>query len=365
MSQINIPLKGLNEKTKMNTKRLTLSSPSLSNRVKKFDTYQHNARTSQRMPFSLIKQRKDILQTNKSPANIIFKTVKTPAHTSIKPIDGFRVVSTDSKVSSDSTSRTHRLALHAVKKSSNVDSGILSKQFSEEKNKKSKKMSLFQKIFYGFGVFIFLFAGGVSVQTLITNHQAKEQIGVLGEQTQVADDQGVAEGTGSEPAEAEVSSQTVANYYVSPELPRYLRIPELGVFARIKHTGVTADGAVDAPKNINDVSWFNQGAVPGNSIGSSLLLGHVSGWSAPGVFKKIDKMRAGMRFEVEKGSGEKLTYEVTRGEKIPIDQVDMSRILGTEVAGEHDLKLMTCSGKYNKETKQYEDRYVVFAKIIR
>ena len=218
--------------------------------------------------------------------------------------------------------------------------------------------------FYGFGALVFLFAGGVSMQTLLVNKSATEQIEVLGDKTGAIDEQGVVEGTGSDPAESAVTAQSIASYKTDPELPKVIRIPSLGVYARIKHTG-TDNGAVGSPKNVNDVSWYNESAHPGNAIGSSLLLGHVSGWTTAGVFKKIDQLKPGDRFEIEKGSGEKLAYEVTRGERIPLDQVDMSKILGTEVAGEHDMKLMTCAGKYNKDTKQFEERYVVYAKILR
>lgn len=350
----------------MNPQRISLDSPMLAGRIKKFDTYQQRGRTNERTP-SIAKSEVPRAQQVSLNINVAGQSKHSQPQTTQRiartsEISLERPSSSIQPVTQTTQSRTIQIALQAV---AHAPAGF-DVQFdgAQPIATKKRKMTRFQIAFYGFGIAMFLFAGGVSVQTLLTNKEAKEQINVLGA-TQVADEQGVVEGTGSDPAEAEVPAQAVANYRVNPELPRYLRITELGIFARIKHTGVNKDGAVDSPANINDVSWFNESAQPGNAVGSSLLLGHVSGWSAPGVFKKIDKLKAGMRFEVEKGSGEKLTYEVTRGEKIPVDQVDMSKILGVEVAGEHDLKLMTCSGKYNRETKQYEDRYIVYAKILR
>lgn len=258
------------------------------------------------------------------------------------------------------------IALQAVRHASPSHDDVLAEQFTGQVSMTRKRsLSRAQKIFYGIGITIFLFATLASIQTILVNNNAKEQLQVLGTQTQKPDEYGVTEGTGSEPAEAEVPKSALSAYKVNPELPRYLRIPDIGVFARIKHTGVDKSGAIDAPANINDVSWYNESARPGNEIGSSLLLGHVSGWTAPGVFKKINQLKSGMRFEVEKGSGEKLQYEVTRAESLPVEGLDMSKILATEVAGEHDLKLMTCSGRYNKEKDHYEERYVVYAKILR
>ncbi|MBP6962658.1 class F sortase [Candidatus Saccharibacteria bacterium] len=364
----------------MNSQRVSLSSSVFAGRVKKFDSYQHNPRTSQR---ATLQRPQKILDSTYGKVNQVNKSIEVlPRHTSPTIINNheFKHLSHKNSVNTvklqrnfSASSRTNvgvspvqQLALNAVSKSSVSYSVVIENQFnSMQLNKKvKKKLSKLQLTFYGVGVMIFLFAGGVSVQTLLTNNAAKEQLGVLGAQTNTIDEQGVEQGTGSDPAEGAVSAQAIANYKTDPELPRVIRIPDLGVYARIKHTG-TKNGAVDAPSNINDVSWFNESAKPGNAIGASLLLGHVSGWTVSGVFKKLDQLKPGDRFEIEKGSGEKLIYEVTKGEQIPVDQVDMTKILGTEIAGEHDMKLMTCSGKYNKETKQFEQRYVVYAKILR
>lgn len=329
----------------MSSQRLSLSNSVFENRIKKFDSYQHDSKNSLRTNPKVHRPNNHAVSTNSFSAR----------QTNVRAV-------VFNKRSGDLSS-TQKLALNVISRSKSPARTSFSNQFTSPVVQKNKNSKL-HLAFYGFGLLVFLFAGGVSVQTLLVNKTAKDQIGVLGDKTGVVDEQGVVEGTGSEPAESEVTAQAVANYMTDPELPKIIRIPDLGVYARIKHTG-TDNGAVDAPKNVNDVSWYNESARPGNAIGSSLLLGHVSGWTSAGVFKKIDQLKAGQRFEIEKGSGEKLTYEVTRGERIPLDKVDMSKILGTEVAGEHDMKLMTCSGKYNKETKQFEERYVVYAKILR
>jgi sortase (surface protein transpeptidase) len=227
-----------------------------------------------------------------------------------------------------------------------------------------RKTSILQKMIYAFASLVVVFSGFVSVQSFITNNQAKEQIATLGEAVS-RDEQGVSEGTGNEPSEEPISQSVVANYQVpNPEDPRFLRIPSLGVFSRIKNLGVTPEGAVDAPRNIYDTGWYNGSARPGSRVGSSLILGHVSGWTGPGVFKKINELPAGGEFEIEKGTGEVIKYSVVRSEQIPLDQIDMSKVLSTEEAGKHDLKLMTCSGRYNSSTETFEDRFIVYAKQI-
>jgi hypothetical protein len=227
-----------------------------------------------------------------------------------------------------------------------------------------KATSRMQKVVYGFALVVIIFSGFVSVQSFITNNKAQEQIAILGENI-TRDEQGVTEGSGNEPSEEPIAESVVRNFVPqNPEDPRFLRIPELGVFSRVKTLGLTPEGAVDAPRNIFDTGWYNGSVRPGSRAGSSLILGHVSGWTGPGVFKNISKLSVGAEFEIEKGTGEKIRYSVVRSEQIPLDQVDMSKILSTEVAGEHDVKLMTCSGRYNSATETFEDRFIVYAKQI-
>lgn len=262
---------------------------------------------------------------------------------------------------------TSAIALRTVRSTQITHEELIAEQFSDYSYPTSPpRNSLLkrQKLFYIVGSFVFLFAILVSVQSLLTNVTAKNKLAVLGSQT-VTDEYGVPEGTGTDPAESPVTDEHLNAYTVAPELPRYIRIPSINVFARVKHTSVDKQGAVDAPGNIHDASWYNESAKPGNANGSSLLLGHVSGWTAPGVFKNLDKLLAGDTIEIEKGSGERVLYEVTYTESVPVSSLDMTKVLSSDVAGTHDLKLMTCSGKFNREKEAYEDRFIVHTKIIR
>jgi len=373
----------------MNTpsnKRLSLSSSSLSHRVKKFDSFSSSTRsnratqrvtTSQAMrpesprPQARSKAYRTVSPLDKSANNTQKNVTAKSSVQTLAPSSRNERSSAQRNWTSHSSqlnTKTQSLAMSAVQSSPASHRSVISEQFSGNGSRalgsQNKKRSLSHKLFYGLASAVFLFATAVSIQTLFTNQQTQQVLAEKSDQTTGQDSEGVAQGTGSDPAEEEVSNSALTSYQVSPELPRYLRIPKIDVFARIKHTGL--DGtAVGAPTNIYDVSWFTDSAKPGNAIGSSLLLGHVQGWSAPGVFKKIDKLVPGDKFEVEKGSGETIYYEVTRTQDIPLGDVDMGEILSAENPGEHDIKLMTCSGEYNRDTELYESRYVVYAKVMR
>jgi len=367
----------------MNTpsnKRISLSSSSLSHRVKKFDSFSRRDANSNRAPKrvtnnQVVQPPTGKLQTRSQPLRSTAPPYiptsgvqpKSSTRSSVQSVGSSNTPSNKANNYPSVKSATQMLAMSAVQSSPAANRSVISEQFSGNgygaSGSQDKKRSLSQKLFYGLASAVFVFATAVSIQTLFTNQQTQQVLAEKSEQTTDKDSEGVAQGTGSDPAEEEVSDSAFVEYQVAPELPRYLKIPKIDVFARIKHTGL--DGAaVGAPTNIYDVSWFTDSAKPGNAIGSSLLLGHVQGWSAPGVFKKIDKLVAGDKFEVEKGSGETIYYEVTRTQDIPLDEVDMGKILSAENPGEHDLKLMTCSGDYNRDTEVYESRYVVYAKVL-
>lgn len=371
-----------------NPKRISLSSSMFAGRVKKFDSYKHDDSSSQRTPQRTTRissitpvpvqpLKKNNLKISLSPQGppVQKKRHPQPIHldVGINPTktDVRRVAAPVQKAKSPrqnysaTATVTQQLAIQAVGQSPATQKSIIADQLqdaeydSSSTQRKPKRPKVVTAM-YTAAIAVFIFASAVSVQTLLTNQQTQD---VLAEKVEQSGTD--SQGTGRDPSETPVSDDDIVSYQVAADMPRYISIPDINVFARVKHTGIDDQGAVDSPSNIYDVSWYNGGAKPGDAIGSSLLLGHVQGWSAPGVFKNIDKLENGARYTVEKGNGETLTYEVTRTAEYTLDSINMAQILSAEEPGEHDMKLMTCSGSFDASTDSYNSRYVVYAKIIR
>lgn len=221
------------------------------------------------------------------------------------------------------------------------------------------------RLFYGFGVLVFVATMLLSAQALVFNKQAKDEVSVLAAETQNVDAQGVPQGTGSEPAEDKPDENAFFAYQVDPDKPRYLRIPTQSVYSRIKELGLTTDGAVDAPWNVHDTGWYNGSIKPGSKNGVSLILGHTSGYSMPGVFKSIGEMKKDDIVEVERGDGEVVKYIVDKVEEYELDKIDMRKILYEVEKGTHSLRLMTCSGQYDSLNREYLSRTVVYTTEIK
>ena len=108
-----------------------------------------------------------------------------------------------------------------------------------------------------------------------------------------------------------ISSSALADYTVSPNLPRYLIIPKLNVDARVLSVGVNSSGAIGAPDNIFDTAWYNESAEPGQP-GAVLIDGHVSSWTAHGVFYGLTRLVPGDTIQIKRGDGTMFTYSVVK-----------------------------------------------------
>lgn len=198
---------------------------------------------------------------------------------------------------------------------------------------------------------VFMFGIGVALVGLRTNKAVEAQVQSTVEkiqnQTNPVDEQ--------KPSQAELGA-----YTVGPTAPRYVRINKIRVFARVQKQGLDGSGAVKAPGNVHDAGWYKDSSRPGEA-GAMLLDGHVAGPTTPGVFTDIKKLQAGDTIEIERGDGQRFTYSVVKSETTPADQTNMTAALLSAEPGRPALNLITCTGKYNAETGQYDDRIVVYA----
>jgi LPXTG-site transpeptidase (sortase) family protein len=249
-------------------------------------------------------------------------------------------------------------------------SNVLSRQFQPKIHNQTawkqsplpKKRSKSQLALISMGVFVFLLGVGVSVQTILVNHNTAQQVAAIsktvdnGPSTDSASDQD----DSPPPSTTKPSSATIASYTVAPDSPRYIRIPKLDVFARVLRGEVKTNGSLATPNNIHDTAWFNQSAKPGEQ-GAALIDGHVSGWSSPGVFSGLKKLSVGDQIQIERGDGTLLNFKVVKTKSVAVDKVDMTEALNSAVPGNPGLNLITCNGKVKPGTNQFTERLLVFA----
>ena len=218
------------------------------------------------------------------------------------------------------------------------------------------------RTYYTVGAISFVFALVLGIhQLFFASNQPQSVTSVLGATTSGQND---ATRVSELPAENKPTTQDINTYLVAPVYPRYLRIPHIQVSTRIRRLGLDSKGAIATPNNINDAGWYDASVKPGEKDGASIIEGHVAGPTQHGVFWDLNKLVYGDTIEIEKGSGEVITYKVTKTEKVPTDQLSLGKYLTAEIPGQHDLKLVTAAGKYNIINGVYDTRLIVFAQRI-
>jgi LPXTG-site transpeptidase (sortase) family protein len=144
-------------------------------------------------------------------------------------------------------------------------------------------------------------------------------------------------------------------------IPSRIRIPSIGVDARIVKVGLLATGAMQTPPSREKPSdpllagWYKSSRRPG-ADGPSVIVGHVDGKRGADVFANLHKLKAGQKVTVLDAKKQPVTFKVKRLERTPKDDVDWNRILRTKGSS---LWLFTCGGTFNASTGHYRDNIII------
>jgi LPXTG-site transpeptidase (sortase) family protein len=204
-----------------------------------------------------------------------------------------------------------------------------------------------QRVFLGLLV-LGLLLGGLGLIVLTGRDGSFDQVtdGI----TTVAEDLGI--------QEEQAASEPDAAPAATPAGPR-LVIPRLGVDAPTITLGVDATGTMLAPAAPMDVAWYSFSAQPGQS-GNAVMAGHVDYLNyGPAVFWRLREARAGDEVQVVLNDGTIFNYTVSSVTSYDADTAPVAEIVGP-TPGE-TLTLITCTGTFDRTTRQYENRLVVRA----
>lgn len=167
--------------------------------------------------------------------------------------------------------------------------------------------------------------------------------------------------------EVEVVSTTLqalapAREATEGELPKRLRIPTLSIDAFVKHVGINDKGNMATPGNFTDTGWYKYGTVPGD-IGSAVVDGHVDNALAlAGVFNNLKDLKAGDDIYIDTASSTQLHFVVQEVATYSATEVPLERVFNGKDAAR--LNLITCTGEWNRDKKEYAERLVVYAVLV-
>ncbi|WP_227395716.1 class F sortase [Jeotgalibacillus aurantiacus] len=143
--------------------------------------------------------------------------------------------------------------------------------------------------------------------------------------------------------------------------PSRLVIPAINVDAVINPYGLDPEsGGMAVPDNGEEVAWYEPGYKPGQK-GNAVLAGHVDSEKAPAVFWDLKELTEGDEIHVYDESGKMLTYVVTKTEIYDRNEAPIQEIFG--VSSKEKLNLITCTGYFDRDIRNYVDRMVVYTEL--
>jgi hypothetical protein len=143
--------------------------------------------------------------------------------------------------------------------------------------------------------------------------------------------------------------------------PVRLVIPAVGVATPLDRLGLEAGGAMAVPEDFGRAGWFAEGPQPGQ-LGPAVIAGHVDSRTGPAVFYRLRDLRPGDHIEVTRTDGTRLRFAVEGARSFPKTSFPTDAVFGPTPAAE--LRLVTCTGTFDRARGSYRDNLVVFARLV-
>jgi len=142
--------------------------------------------------------------------------------------------------------------------------------------------------------------------------------------------------------------------------PVAVAIPSIKVMAEVDPMGLTSKGELQVPTDFGRVGWWSGGYKPGEQ-GPAVLEGHVDSKKGPAIFYALRRLRPGDEIEVFRDDRSTAVFVVDRLATYPKDKFPSLEVYGpTDTA---TLRLITCTGSFDRSLRSYQDNLVVYAKL--
>lgn len=148
---------------------------------------------------------------------------------------------------------------------------------------------------------------------------------------------------------------------LSPSEPKQLQIASLNIDTTVIPTGQTKSGEMQSPEDRSTTGWYKYGYLPG-SLGNTVIAGHSWHAQGRGVFASLNAVKPSDTIRLTTNTSIQ-EYTVTETKTFDSNHPLTEDIFGASTKAR--LNLVTCTGRWDKETKRYKDRLVVFSEFVR
>jgi sortase (surface protein transpeptidase) len=160
--------------------------------------------------------------------------------------------------------------------------------------------------------------------------------------------------------EKELASTSVGHTLPESE-PVRLSIPKINVDAPFVPLGIDENREIEVPEGYDEVGWYMHGPTPGE-LGPAIVLGHVDSYEGAAVFYLLGQLNPGDIVDITRADGSVAHFRVDTLERYVQNDFPTSLVYGDiDHAG---LRLITCSGEYDRTTNRYDKNLVVYASLV-
>ncbi len=158
-----------------------------------------------------------------------------------------------------------------------------------------------------------------------------------------------------------VSPESVSSTSMPAAMPTRLRIPKLTIDTSfVAPLGLLDNGEIEVPESYTDVGWYQYGPTPGE-LGPAVVVGHVDSYTGPAVFFYLGQLEPGDDIYIDRDDGTTAHFVVESLERPKQSAFPTARVYGDlNYAG---LRLITCSGIYERGKQRYTHNLIVYARL--
>jgi sortase (surface protein transpeptidase) len=161
---------------------------------------------------------------------------------------------------------------------------------------------------------------------------------------------------------AEAGDRTSGWAVTNPGKPTSIEIPSIGVRARLVRLGLQADGSLEAPPDWDTPGWYGDGSTPGQvDSNPAVIAGHVDSRTGPAVFYRLRDLGPGDQVIVRRDDGVVARFTVDGSRSFAKTAFPDAEVYGPVDTAAPQLRLITCTGSFDRKAGRYRDDLVVFA----
>lgn len=142
--------------------------------------------------------------------------------------------------------------------------------------------------------------------------------------------------------------------------PVEVAIPVIGVRSSLVGLRLANDGTLQVPTDYAQAGWYSDGPAPADVGQPAVIVGHVDSTAGPAVFYRLRELKNGDPILVRRADGTSVRFVVYRSAQYPKSNFPAQQIYGSQPDAE--LRLITCTGDFDRATGHYLGNYVVYAK---